>query len=113
MAERYRKFREMGAFFHEVLGRAGDCMKKPVWVESRSSLIFLGVIVYSTMNLSQNKVEVCMTFNGQTSARSPRRPRRISRERTAITNACGEMASGVTETMACNQLKPDSVKWLK
>jgi hypothetical protein len=87
--------------------------KKPVWIGIAFVLIFLGVIVYSTLNLSQNKVEVCITFKGQTLCKIASATTRDFAQRTAITNACGEMASGVTETMACNQLKPDSVKWLK
>jgi hypothetical protein len=76
-------------------------------------VIFLGVIIYSTMNLSQNKVQVCMTYNGRTSCRIASATTREFALRTATTNACGEIAAGVTETMGCNQATPTSVKWLK
>ncbi len=87
--------------------------RKPVWIAIAFVVVFLAVIVYSSMNLSQNKVEVCLTFKGQTLCRIASATTREFAERTAITNACGEMAAGVTETMACNQLTPTSVKWLK
>jgi hypothetical protein len=87
--------------------------KKPVWIGIAFVILFLGVIVYSTMNLSQNKVEVCITFKGQSRCKIASATTREFAVRTATTNACGEIAGGVTETMACNQLTPDSVKTLK
>jgi hypothetical protein len=88
-------------------------MKKPVWIGIAFVVIFLAAIAYSTMNLSQNKVEVCMTFNGRSLCRVASATTRDFAERTAITNVCGEIASGVTESMACNQAQPTSVKVLK
>jgi hypothetical protein len=87
--------------------------KKPVWIGIAFVVIFLGVIVYSSMNLSQNKVQVCLTFKGQTVCKIASATTRDFAVRTAVTNACGEIAGGVTETMACNQAKPDRVTWLK
>ncbi len=87
--------------------------KKPVWIGIAFVVVFLAVIVYSTMNLSQNKVQVCITFKGQTSCKTASATTREFAIRTATTNACGELAGGVTETMACNQAIPDSVKTLK
>jgi hypothetical protein len=87
--------------------------KKPVLVGIAFVVIFLGVIIYSTMNLSQNKVQVCMTFKGQTSCKTASATTRDFAVRTATTNACGEIAGGVTDTIACNQATPDSVKTLK
>jgi hypothetical protein len=87
--------------------------KKPVLIAIVFVLVFLGVIVYSTLNLSQNKVEVCMTFKGQTVCKTASATTREFALRTATTNACGELAGGVTETMACNQAEPSKVTWLK
>ena len=87
--------------------------KKPVWIGIAFVIVFLGVIVYSTMNLSQNKVEVCITFKGRSLCRVASATTREFAVRTATANVCGELAGGVTETMACNQLTPDSVKTLK
>ena len=51
----------------------------------------LGTLIYSSMNLKQYRVQVCITFNGQQNCR---------------------IASGVTETIACGKTPPDSVTWL-
>jgi hypothetical protein len=88
-------------------------MKKPVWIAIAFVVVFLGVILYSSMNLSQNRVEVCMTFNGRSLCRVARATTRDFALRTAITNVCGEIASGVTETMSCNQATPTKITWLK
>jgi energy-converting hydrogenase Eha subunit H len=87
--------------------------KKPVWIAIAFVIVFLGVIVYSTLNLSKEKVEVCMAYNGRTSCRVASATTREFALRTAITNVCGEIASGVTDTIGCNQATPTSVKWLK
>lgn len=87
--------------------------KKPVLIGIVFVLVFLGVIVYSTMNLSQSRVEVCMAFKGQTVCRTASATTREFALRTAITNACGDLASGVTESMACGQTEPSKVTWLK
>jgi len=86
-------------------------MKKPVWIGIAFVLIFLGVIVYSSMNLSQNKVEVCMTYNGRTSCRTASATTKDFAVRTATTNACAEIASGVTESIGCEQTPPSKVTW--
>jgi hypothetical protein len=85
--------------------------KKPVLLGIVFVLVFLGVIVYSTMNLSQNRVEVCMTFKGQTVCRIASATTREFALRTATSNACGDLASGVTESMACAQTEPSKVTW--
>jgi len=87
--------------------------KKPVWIAIAFVVVFLGVILYSSMNLSQNRVEVCMTFNGRSLCRIASATTREFALRTAVTNVCGEIASGVTETMSCNQATPTKVTWLK
>jgi hypothetical protein len=88
-------------------------MKKPVWIAIAFVLVFLGVIVYSSMTLSQNKVEVCMTYNGRMSCRVASATTREFALRTATTNACAEIASGVTDSIGCGQATPTKVTWLK
>jgi len=48
-------------------------MKKPVLFGILFVLIVLGVIVYSSFNLAKYRVEVCVTFNGRTNCKLPRR----------------------------------------
>jgi hypothetical protein len=88
-------------------------MKKPVVVGIVFALIVLFVIVYSSMNLSGHKVEVCITFNGRSACRTAAGQTEEYARRTAITNACGELASGVTESIGCENTQPTSVRIIK
>lgn len=73
----------------------------------------LAVIVYSSMNLAAYKVEVCMTFNGHTDCRTAAADSEEHALRTATSNACALIASGVTDSLACERTPPDKVHWLK
>jgi hypothetical protein len=86
-------------------------MKKPVLLGVLFLAIVLGVIVYSSMNMSGFRVEVCMEYKGRTSCRTASGAQEDFALRTAISNACGEIASGVTDTIGCQSTPPKSVVW--
>lgn len=88
-------------------------MKKPVLVGLVLVAIIIGVLVYSTMSLAAHRVEVCITFNGRTSCRTASGSSKDFAQRAATTNACAELASGVTESMACDASPPSKITWLK
>jgi hypothetical protein len=76
-------------------------------------LVVAGAIYYSTSTLAAHKVEVCMEFNGMTSCRTASGSTEEFALRTATTNACATIASGVTDSMACDRSEPKKVTWLK
>ena len=88
-------------------------MKKPVLFGIIFVLAVLGVIIYSTLNLAKYRVEVCMTFNGQSQCRTASADTEEHALHTATTNACATIASGVTDSMACEPATPQSIRWLK
>ena len=88
-------------------------MKKPVLVGIVIVLVILGVIVYSSMNLASHRFEACMTFNGQTNCRIASGSTEAFATRTAISNACAAIASGVTDSIACEQSQPTRLTKLK
>jgi len=88
-------------------------MKKPVLVGMIIFFALIGVIVYSTMNLAQHRVQVCMVYKGQTNCRTASGTSVEFATRTAIQNACAGIASGVTESMACEQSPPAKLETLK
>ena len=87
-------------------------MKKPVLVGVVVFLAILGFIVYSTLSASRKRVTVCMSFNGRSDCRTAAGTTRDFALRTAVTNACALIASGVTDTVNCEQSQPVSVTWL-
>lgn len=88
-------------------------MKKPVLVGIAIVVAILGIMVYSSMNLANHRVEVCINFRGIVKCKTARGASQEDAVRTAITNACGEMASGVTDTMACTRLEPTKLTVLQ
>lgn len=88
-------------------------MKKPVLFGIIFVLIVLGVIVYSSFNLAKVRVQVCMQFNGKTNCKIASAATEEFAMQAAVTNACGEIAFGVTETVACEHAPPVKVTRLK
>ncbi|MCU1335088.1 MAG: hypothetical protein JWO19_669 [Bryobacterales bacterium] len=88
-------------------------MRKPVVAGVIFVLLVLGVIVYSTMTLAKHRVEVCIQFNGRTNCKTASATTEEFAHQAAVNNACGEIASGVTETVACEHTPPIKVTVLK
>ena len=88
-------------------------MKKAALAGGIFAAVVAGALVYSTMTLGTHRVEVCMEYNGVTSCRTVSGSKREETLRTAISNACATIASGVTDSMACDRTEPKKVTWLK
>lgn len=88
-------------------------MKKPVLAAIAIVAVILGIMVYSMLDLSSNRVEVCIAFNGVTNCKIARGATQEDAIRTATSNACGEIAGGVTDTMACLRSDPAKLTVLK
>ena len=72
----------------------------------------LALLVYSSMHIANYRVEVCVAFNGHSDCKTASADSQEHALRSAQSNACALMASGVTETMQCERTNPVSVKWL-
>jgi hypothetical protein len=88
-------------------------MKKPVLAGVIFVLIVLGVIIYSSMNLAKHRVEVCINFNGRTNCKTASAATEEFAMQAAVTNACGEIAFGVTDTVNCEHTPPVKITRLK
>lgn len=73
---------------------------------------FVGLITWQMSSLRQNRVEVCMAFQGRQQCSTASGATREEALRTATDAACTLIAGGVTDTMACTRGNPLSVKWL-
>ena len=72
----------------------------------------LGILIYSSMNIAQYRVEVCVAYQGRSECRTASADTEDHAMRSAQSNACALIASGVTDTMQCEHSTPTSVKWL-
>jgi hypothetical protein len=88
-------------------------MNKPVAVGIVIVLVILGVIVYSSFNLAGHRVEACMAYKGNAACRTVSGASEADARRTAISNACAQIASGMTDSMACEQSTPTKITQLK
>lgn len=77
-----------------------------------AAIAFVGALVYNTLSYQQYRVEVCMEFQGRTNCRTALGKTQEVALRTATENACATIASGMTESMACDRTPPKSVRWL-
>ncbi len=87
-------------------------LKKPgVWI-AIGIVIFLAVLVSGTIGQGKVRVEACVAFRGRTECRTAAGPTEEQALRTAVENACGMLASGMTDSMACGSTPPQSVRRL-
>ena len=88
-------------------------MKKTTWMAVAFVAVVLGFIVYSTFHQENVHCRVCISFHGQRDCRTASAANRQEALRTAVSNACAQLASGVTESTQCENTTPDSVDWLR
>ena len=88
-------------------------MNKPVAVGIVIVLMILAVIIYSSFNLAGHRVEACVAYKGGTACRTASGSSEEFARRTAISNACAQIVSGMTDTIACEQMPPARITQLK
>jgi len=69
----------------------------------------IGFIIYSATGLAQVSCEVCVEFHGRTSCRPAAGTSQDEAVKTAESIACAELATGRTESIACERTPPKSI----
>jgi hypothetical protein len=87
-------------------------MNKTVTIGVAFVVVAFAIIIYLSMSGAQYRVEVCMAYQGRNSCRTASADTQEHALRSATSNACALIASGVTDTMACERADPASVRWL-
>lgn len=75
-------------------------------------VLVLVVLIYSSMHIANYRVEVCVAFKGRSDCRTASADTQDHALRSAQSNACALLVSGVTEVMQCEHAEPTSIKWL-
>ena len=86
-------------------------MKKTHLIAVLFVVAVLAMIVITTFGGNRVRCEVCVEFKGARDCRTAQAANRQEALRTAITNACAQLASGVIETGQCESTTPVSVVW--
>lgn len=87
-------------------------MNKTVAIGIAFVAVVLGVIIYTTVGTAQYRCEVCVSYQGRSACRTASARTERQALRAATENACAQIASGVTDSIACGNTPPNSVKWL-
>ena len=87
--------------------------KNTVWLAIAFVALVVGFVVLSTFRQERVRCQVCMSFNGHRDCRTASSTTQQEALRTAVSNACAQLASGVSETTQCESKPPDSVEWLR
>jgi len=73
---------------------------------------FIAVLTYLTLGGKRVRVEVCMSHSGRQACKVASGRDQTAATRTAIDNACADIAFGVTENGQCTRSTPISVRVL-
>jgi len=88
-------------------------MNKTVAIGVVFVVVVIAFLIYSSMHIAKYRVEVCVAFRGRNECRTASADTQDHALRSAQSNACALIASGVTDTMQCEHENPVSVKWLE
>ena len=83
-------------------------MKRASWVALAALLALGGLVVYSSLGVGAVRCEICVEFAGNRACRAVDAATEREAMAGARTNACAALASGVTNTMACERTDPAS-----
>ena len=76
------------------------------WILAAALLAFMAVVIYRSLWIAGYRCSVCVNFRGQTVCTAVDGPTEREARSSAITNACGQIVSGVTESLACERSQP-------
>jgi len=68
---------------------------------------FVGLLLYNTLSAQKVSCEVCVTFNGKRNCATASHATESEAAQSAQTTACGILASGMNESIACGRVQPE------
>jgi hypothetical protein len=83
-------------------------MKWTSWLAAVVLVGIVAVVVVSSFHVASVRCEVCVTFDGEQACRSVEAATEQEARAGAHTNACALLASGVTDTLACERTEATS-----
>jgi len=73
-------------------------------------VLFIGAVVYLSTRIAHHTCRVCVTYGGRTICRTAASGTPKEAIESAVTSACSGLASGMTESINCENTPPDSVE---
>ena len=72
--------------------------------------LLVGYVIYTSMTLAEVSCEVCLEFRGRRECRSAAASNAVTAQSAATDLACVFLAGGMTDSIACGNTPPASVK---
>ena len=88
------------------MSRSERSRKRSGWLLAAALLLFMALVVYRSMRVSGYRCSVCINFRGQEVCRTVDGPSEREAHQAATNNACAFLASGVTDSLACERTEP-------
>ncbi len=73
-------------------------------------LLFMALVIYRSLHIAGYRCSVCVSFQGAEACRTVDGPSEHEAQTSAITNACAYVASGVTDSIACERTSPTKME---
>jgi hypothetical protein len=73
-------------------------------------LAFVGLLLYNTLSAQRVECEVCVDFQGGSNCATASHNSEHDATQAAQTTACGVLAHGMDESIACGRIRPSSVR---
>ncbi len=89
--------------------RSKRSRKRSGWMLAGALILFMAFIVYRSLHVSGYRCSVCISFRGQDVCRTVDGPSEREARQAATTNVCAFLASGVTDSLACERTQPRRV----
>jgi len=72
-------------------------------------VVFCALVVYLSTRIASHECRVCVTFMGRTICRTGASGTEKAAIESAVTSACSGLASGMTDSIRCENTPPDNV----
>ena len=86
-------------------------IKPTVWIGILFAVGFIAAVAYSTLGSQSFRCRVCITFNGRSDCRTAAARTKEEAQRAAATTACASLATGMSESIRCENTPPTSIEW--
>lgn len=85
-------------------------MKRGTQLTLIAIVLFGALLLYNTLSAQKVECDVCVEFKGGKNCATASHENAEEATRSAQTTACGILASGMNESIACSRTKPASVQ---
>ncbi len=76
------------------------------WLLAAAFVLFMLFVIYRSFHVAGYRCEVCIAYGSRSACRTVDGPTEHEARASAVNNTCAQLASGVTDSMACERTQP-------